>query len=376
MATSPGQQQEVNLIDEETEEQDPLVKKRKVEEEGGGRRVKQMSRLELEKLVESKITEVLHYKGEHVALGKKVDKLQEENTKLSEKAAALGKQMADLKEVVRRVKEAEKKRGEGKLTKIPRVTRNVGLQITATLAPVQPPGRPTPSPSPSLSEEDIVNLDDEEEEEGETRENTVSKFQKQESFNALPRGNVRRSLPTEGSWPRPNRDGGQGPRPWENGGAAVLSKSLLGVGTHSSNKQSSKGFSDNKKGNLPLGSLQASLSSGSLSITRTSPPISPATREGHEPITLTVTKVDQGGIMVQWAWNKASNFDISKVVSYQLEGSQGHSNWTKVGDPIVPLNLPMACTLNGFKTGVTYGFRIKIQTRVSVLHSNVSKIDL
>ena len=30
MATSPGQQQEVNLIDEE-EEQDPLVKKRKVE---------------------------------------------------------------------------------------------------------------------------------------------------------------------------------------------------------------------------------------------------------------------------------------------------------------------------------------------------------
>jgi len=129
MATSPGQQQEVNLIDEETEEQDPLVKKRKVEEEGGGRRVKQMSRLELEKLVESKITEVLHYKGEHVALGKKVDKLQEENTKLSEKAAALGKQMADLKEVVRRVKEAEKKRGEGKLTKIPRVTRNVGLQI-------------------------------------------------------------------------------------------------------------------------------------------------------------------------------------------------------------------------------------------------------
>ena len=67
--------------------------------------------------------------------------------------ATFAAQMADLKEVVRRVKEAEKKRGEGKLTKIPRVTRNVGLQITATLAPVQPPGRPTPSPSPSLSEE-------------------------------------------------------------------------------------------------------------------------------------------------------------------------------------------------------------------------------
>ena len=65
-----------------------------------------------------------------------MDKLQEENVKLREKAAALGKQvylfflahfavfsaqMADLKEVVRRVKEAEKKKGgEGKVTKIPR----------------------------------------------------------------------------------------------------------------------------------------------------------------------------------------------------------------------------------------------------------------
>ena len=62
-------------------------------------------------------------------------------------------QMSDLKEVVRRVKEAEAKKGEGKVTKIPRVTRNVGLQISATLTPVQLPSRPTPSPSPSLSEE-------------------------------------------------------------------------------------------------------------------------------------------------------------------------------------------------------------------------------
>ena len=138
----------------------------------------------------------------------------------------------------------------------------------------------------------------------------------QESFNALPRGNVRRSLPTEGSWPRPNRDGGQGPKPWQNGGAAVLSKSLLGVGTHSSNKQSSKGFSDNKKGNLPLGSLQASLSSGSLSITRTSPPINPATREGHEPITLTVRK--------QWSILFTTN-TIYLLICY--EGDKSRPGW-------------------------------------------------
>jgi len=407
--SSPGQE-EVNLVEEQDEE-DPLVKRRKVEEEGGMRRVKQMSRQELEKLVESKITELLQYKGDHVALGKKVDKLQEENSKLSERATALGKQMADLKEVVRRVKEAEKKKGEGKVSKIPRVTRNVGLQISSTLTPV-PLGQPTPSPSPSLSEEDVVVLDDDEEEEGETKVTTMEKSPKQVTVDVLPRGIRRHSLPTDELWSgsdgdrgtRPWLDGGGGGRPRSNGdrgarsngdggarprvdhgGAASLSKSLQG-GNYSKQQQSSSSMgssSISRKINLPAsGSLHTSLSSGSLSITRTpkSPPTisHAATREDQEPITLTVNKVDQaqGGIMIQWAWNKASNFDISKVVSYQLEGSQGQSKWTKVGEPIVPLSLPMACTLNGFKTGVTYGFRIKIQTRVNVLHSNVSKIDL
>ena len=152
----------------------------------------------------------------------------------------------------------------------------------------------------------------------------------------LQRSNGRRSLPTEGAWPRPHGDGGQGPRPKADGGAAALSKSLLG--THSSRQQmgTSKGFSNNRRGNFPL-PLQTSLSSGSISITRTSSPTSPATQDGLEPITLTVrkqwnifllryklssdmyitkvSKVDKGGIMVQWAWNKASNFDMSKVRS-------------------------------------------------------------
>ena len=102
-----------------------IVKKRKVEEKSKT----QMSKQDLERLVEAKITELLQQKGEHVALREKMDKLEEENKKLREIAAGLGKQVADLKEVVRRVKEAEKSLGEGKVTKIPRVTRNVGLQV-------------------------------------------------------------------------------------------------------------------------------------------------------------------------------------------------------------------------------------------------------
>ena len=114
----------------------------------------------------------------------------------------------------------------------------------------------------------------------------------QVSMNVLPRGDGRRSLPTDGGRPRSSGDGVQGSRPRQDGGgAAALSKSLLG--SNNSRQQlgsSMMGSSNNRKGNLPIGSLQTSLSSGSISITRTPSPISPAVRDGYEPITLTVRK--------------------------------------------------------------------------------------
>ena len=132
----------------------------------------------------------------------------------------------------------------------------------------------------------------------------------------LPRGNGRRSLPTEGGWLRSTGDGGQGPRPKADRGAAALSKSLLG--THHSSRQqmgTSKGFSNNGRGNLPLGSLHTSLSSGSISITRTSSPTSPATRDGLEPITLTVRK--------QWS---IFYYGINYLLIYN-EGEQSRQGW-------------------------------------------------
>lgn len=289
-----------------------------------------MSKQDLERLVEAKITELVQQKGEHVALREKMDKLEEENKKLREIAAGLGKQVADLKEVVRRVKEAERSLGEGKVTKIPRVTRNVGLQVNAVPKPMPslaPPSRPTPLPPPSASEDDVVLLDDDE---------------------------------------------GDSPLTRVNGGAAAsLSRSSLDTEIKpqiGSGQSKSSNFSRSRKSNLSTSS-SGSLSSSSISITKTRD-------QGLEPITLTVNKVGAGGIMVQWRRNGASEFDTSKVVSYLLEGSQGSSDWTKVGDHIKPLTLPMACTLNGFKTGSTYRFRIRVQTRVDVLYSNPATVDL
>jgi len=315
-----------------------------------------MSKQDLERLVEAKITELVQQKGEHVALREKMDKLEEENKKLREIAAGLGKQVADLKEVVRRVKEAERSLGEGKVTKIPRVTRNVGLQVNTVPKPMPilaPPSRPTPSPSPSASEDDVVLLDDDE---GDSRMIVPQK--------TSPSGRPRRSLPSEGSI-------GSSSTPRVSGGAAAsLSRSFLGTEVKpqiGSGQSKSSIFSRSRKGNLSTSST-GSLSSSSISITKT--------RDGLEPITLTVNKVEAGGIMVQWRRNGASEFDPTKVVSYLLEGSQGSSDWTKVGDHIKPLTLPMACTLNGFKTGSTYRFRIRVQTRVDVLYSNPATVDL
>lgn len=315
-----------------------------------------MSKQDLERLVEAKITELVQQKGEHVALREKMDKLEEENKKLREIAAGLGKQVSDLKEVVRRVKEAERSLGEGKVTKIPRVTRNVGLQVNAVpkLMPILAlPSRPTPSPSPSASEDDVVLLDDDE------VDSRVIVPQ-----NTLPLGRGWGSLPSEGS------SGSSTPKV-SGGAAASLSRSSLDTEIKpqiGSSQSKSSIFSRSRKSNLSTSST-GSLSSSSISIMKTRD-------QGLEPIALTVNKVEAGGIMVQWRRNGASEFDTTKVVSYLLEGSQGSSDWTKVGDHIKPLTLPMACTLNGFKTGSTYRFRIRVQTRVNVLYSNPATVDL
>ena len=113
--------------------------------------------------------------------------------------------------------------------------------------------------------------------------------------NVLPRGNGRRSLPTGGE-DRARASGDHG------GTAAALSKSLLS--THN-NRQQLGSSSNYRRNTSPSGSLHNSLSSGSLSITRTpkSPTISPAARKDEEPVTLTVSIEHKKKIYKNWLDN-------------------------------------------------------------------------
>ena len=117
----------------------------------------------------------------------------------------------------------------------------------------------------------------------------------QVTSNVLPRGNGRRSLPTGGE-DRAKASGDHG------GTAAALSKSLLS--THS-NRQQLGSSSNYRRNTSPSGSLHSSLSSGSLSITRTpkSPTISPAARKDEEPVTLTVSIEHKKKIYKNWLDN-------------------------------------------------------------------------
>jgi len=100
-----------------------------------------------------------------------------------------------------------------------------------------------------------------------------------------------------------------------------------------------------------------------------------------EPLSLIVKKSNGiDGIVITWA-KRLDSFDFTKSINYELEGSKGEKSkanmkWSRIGNPIKPLPLPMACNLNNFKTGVLYNFRVKILTRDSSFYSNVSSIIL
>merc|ERR1719154_620462 len=102
------------------------------------------------------------------------------------------------------------------------------------------------------------------------------------------------------------------------------------------------------------------------------------------PLTLNVKKSSGiDGIVITWA-KKLESFELASIISYELEGSKGIKGeknltklkWSRIGNSIKPLPLPMACNLTNFKTGVLCNFRVKIVTKDNSFYSNISSITL
>jgi len=280
--------------------------------------VKKMSRDDLEQLVLCKMIEVITAKSECGELSKKVDKLSIDNTKLKEKAIALQKQLADLTEVTKRIKVLE----ETKTVRIPKITRSVGLQVTSkTKAELE------------KVEKNTAVIDIGYEESGDNE----SKI-KASKFNDM------------------------------------IKNDPLGLLKHSNTKKvevakKSTGGKSSKKNRIADPEV---------------PQQENKPTDESEPLALNVKKSNgNDGIVITWA-KKLDSFDMAKIVNYELEGSKGtkgeknmaNLKWSRIGNPIQPLPLPMACNLNNFKTGVLYNFRVKLLTRDKSFYSNVSSIIL
>jgi len=104
-----------------------------------------------------------------------------------------------------------------------------------------------------------------------------------------------------------------------------------------------------------------------------------------EPLSLNVKKSagQDNGVVLTWT-KRLNTYDFSSIVNYELEGAKGSKGnqasdkikWSRIGDPIEPLPLPMACNLNNFKHGVFYSFRVKLVTKNSSFYSNIASITM
>jgi len=284
--------------------------------------LKKISRNDLEQLVLRKIVEAITAKSKFGELSKKFEAMSTDYNKVKEKASALQKQLADLQEVTKRIKVLE----ETKTVRIPKITRSVGLQVTSkTKAEVEKEKKPT-----------VIDIGNDEHLSSVVTKpvsKTVEEIIKNDPLDLLKQ--LR----------KPKKE--------------VAKKS---TGGKSSKTDKPADISRDQK------SQEVEKKSSEMDSIPS------------EPLSLNVKKssgVD--GIVITWA-KKKNNFDLDSIVSYELEGSKGvkgeKMKWSRIGNMIKPLPLPMACNLNNFKTGVLYHFRVKLLTKDKAYYSNISSIIL
>jgi len=295
------------------------IKKTKVEKNlDVAATVHRLTRTELEELVLKKVVEAVTAKSKYAELIKKFEKMSEDFGKMKEKASSLQKHLSDLKEVTKRIKVME----NTQTVRIPKVTRSVGLQVTSKFKSEQE--------RQQCDKAMVIEIDD---------ENTVP---------AEAAGSVFESIKSDSPLNR-NRKARDG----------VARKS--GGGGKSLKTESSKvGGKTEQQNEMQMKDSEAVYES--------------------EPLNLTVAKSSStDGIVITWA-KRLDSLDVDSIVNYELEGSKGVKSekmkWTRIGNLIQPLPLPMACNLNKFKQGINYHFRVKLLTKEQTSYSNISSIVL
>jgi len=292
----------------ETSSTSSMSKKRKTESVLERKSVRKLTRTELEEVVLNKMVEVLTVRGVCGELMKQVGRLTEDNRRIKERAAKLKKQIQDLTEAAKRVRIER----ETKTVRVPRITRSVGLQVT-------------PIVNKEKGKQDvIVPLDVIDEEKVETKDEKPSDKTKYVMISNSPTAEKKSS---------------------------INSASALKSYTNNDPKLNETHPSDK---------------------TNTMPPLPKATKTSRSPeiislespLNLKVEKsTSHDGIVI--TWEKKAGQDMGSVSSYELEGSKKGSlkseplKWARIGVPITPLPLPMACNLNNFRSGVLYYFRVK-----------------
>ena len=288
--------------------------------------VKRMNRKDLEQLVLEKIVEVMVANSNLGEMVRKFDRLNADFIKVNDKATVLRKQLSDLQEVTKRIKVLE----ETKSIRIPKITRSVGLQVTSvTKAKVN-------NVSTNGINKEVIDL---------VEVKKVDMTKDRGSFSdVIPQLNdkVRTGLKTSDDISC---------SPSEKKDNKLIKHSIVA-------KKSTGGKNGSSR------KLDASIDSKDLM-----------------PLSLAVEKSNgSDGIVIKWWSKNLESLQMDKIRNYELEGAkrsegeQGDFKWSRIGEMIKPLPLPMACNLNNFRTGIQYHFSVEVLTDNEVYYSNVSSI--
>ena len=280
-------------------------------------KVKKMSRSDLEELVQQKIVESITFKGKYGELSRKFERISEAYIMIKIKASSLEKQLEDLEKVTKRIKTTDETRS----VRIPKITRCVGIQVT------------------SKTKLDTVKKDIS----ADTSKNT----------SVIDKGYENRVVAKLAG----------------NFGINIVNDERADVGRmgKEGGMKDKLESSNGKKNNLAV----------HVDVEQIDKEQAGTKDSASEPLKLSVKKSDSSDVIViTWA-KRLDSLEVDNILNYELEGAKGENKkWTRIGNLIKPLPLPMVCTLNNFKRGVLYNFRVKALVKDRIFFSDVASITL